>query len=473
MCCQQAGLIVHDSDDDYVKFDVIADGDQARFELRSETGDVVAQPETSEWLPYAEDDTYHLRLTKTGDTYTAAFRVTGGEWNEFDTPVTNTAVAGAPVGLFALGIFQDAPIYASFEDFAITCDETDPGAPVVQGFADPANGSAPLEVQFTATGQDPDGGPLIYRWDFGDGSSAVRPDPVRTYTEPGAYEATVTVTDEDGKTASDTVPVTVSEPVNLPPQVQLAADPASGRGPLEVHFEAVGSDPEGGPLTYEWDFGDGGGGFGAVVDHTYVDTGTYTAVVTATDAGGESARDEIEIEVEDPPANQPPTVRALADPRSGPAPLRVRLSAAPMDVEDGTDLLVVWDFGDGGRGAGEALWHTYTAPGTYTATVTVTDRGGATASATVPITVTGAGGGGTGGQSLPPVQQRGAGDVAGEGETRARRIAAGDSRRLVLRLDRSERRRLRGARRVRATLVTTIRTADGERTVRRRILLRR
>ena len=27
-CCQQAGLIVHDSDDDYVKFDVIADGDQ-------------------------------------------------------------------------------------------------------------------------------------------------------------------------------------------------------------------------------------------------------------------------------------------------------------------------------------------------------------------------------------------------------------------------------------------------------------
>ncbi|HWM07980.1 MAG TPA: PKD domain-containing protein [Solirubrobacteraceae bacterium] len=516
MCCQQAGLIVHESDDDYVKFDVIADGDRARFELRSETGDVVAQPETSEWLPYPEDDTYQLRLTKTGNTYTAAFRVTGGEWNEFDAPVTNTAVAGAPVGLFALGIFQDAPIYASFEAFDITGD-VDPGAPRVQGFAEPANGEAPLEVQFTATAQDPDGGDLMYRWDFDDGgSSAVRPDPVHTYDEPGTYEATVTVTDDEGDTASDTVPVTVLPPGNEPPTVQIAADPVSGGAPLDVHFEAVGRDPEGDQITYEWDFGDGGGAFGAVADHRYEAAGTYTATVTATDSAGESATDEVEIEVEDPPANQPPTVRALADPHTGTAPLRVRLSAAPNDVEDGTDLLVVWEFGDGGQGGGDSLWHTYTAPGTYTAKVTVTDRGGASASATVPITVTAA----RGGQSSPPpaVQPPEEGvDVAGGREERAaavrvtkrhklarvvrrglrytvacdvacrvssvlrsadrrigraatRRIAAGDSRRLVLRLDRS---RVRGATRVRATLVTTIRTAAGKHVVRTKVILRR
>jgi hypothetical protein len=199
----------------------------------------------------------------------------------------------------------------------------------------------------------------------------------------------------------------------------------------------------------------------------------------------------------------------------GAAPLRVRLSAAPMDVEDGTDLLVVWDFGDGSQGGGEAVWHTYTAPGTYTAKVTVTDRGNASASATVPITVTG----GAGGQALPPVQQPDQGDVAGERDTRAaavrvtrrhklarvvrsglrytvacevacrvssvlrssdrrigraavRRIAAGDSRRLVLRLDRSARRRLGAARRVRATLVTTIRTAAGTHVVRTKVVLR-
>jgi PKD repeat protein len=432
--------------------------------------------------------------------------------------VTNTAVAGAPIGLFALGIFQDEPIYAAFQGFDVSGGETEPGAPVVQGFADPANGSAPLRVQFSATGQDPDGGTLRYRWDFGDRSSALRADPIHTYTKPGAYEATVTVTDEDGKTASDTVPVTVTARANRPPRVEVAADPASGGAPLDVHFESAGSDPDGGPLTYEWDFGDGGGGFGAVVDHTYGTAGTYTAEVTATDASGASASDTVEIEVEDPPANQPPTVRALADPKTGAAPLRVRLSAAPMDVEDGTDLLVVWDFGDGGQGAGEARWHTYTAPGTYTAKVTVTDRGNASASATVPITVTG----GAGGQALPPVEQPGRGDVAGESETRAaavrvprrhklarvvrsglrytvaceiacrvssvlrssdrrigrsatRRIAAGDLRRVVLRLDRSARRRLGAARRVRvrATLVTTIRTAAGRDVVRTKMVLRR
>ena len=502
MCCQQAGLIVHESDDNYVKFDVIADGDRARFELRSETGDVVAQPETSEWLPYPEDDTYQLRLIKTGDTYNAAFRVTGGEWNTFDTPVTNTAVSGAPVGLFALGIFQDEPIYASFQSFDITGDAV-PGAPEVQGFADPISGDAPLEVQFSTAAIDRDGEIVRYRWDFDDGSGSFEPDPVHIFRQPGVYEATVTVTDDDGKTASDTVAVTVTAPANLPPRVDAVADPASGPGPLRVELEAVGSDPEGGQLTYQWDFGDGGGQFGRVVEHTYEAAGEYTATVTARDSGGATGTATVEITVEDPPANQPPTVSALADPRSGPAPLRVRLTSAARDVEDGTNLLVVWDFGDGGQGGGEAVWHTYTMAGTYQAKVTVTDTGGATATATVPITVTG----------LAP--QRSAGDVAGEGESRAvvrvtrshklarvvrrglrytvacetacrvtsvlrsadrrlgrltSRIAAGDSRQLVLRLNR---RAVGDRRSIRARLVITIRDAAGTRVVRRTVVLRR
>jgi hypothetical protein len=237
--------------------------------------------------------------------------------------------------------------------------------------------------------------------------------------------------------------------------------------------------------------------------------------VTATDPSGASGTAEIEIEVEDPPANQPPSVRALADPPSGTAPLRVRLTAAATDVEDGSDVLLVWDFGDGGRGAGEGVWHTYAAPGVYDATVTATDRGGATGTATVRVTVTG-----SGGVQQQPLPGNGSqGDVAGEAESlpgvrigrrhslgrvvrrglrytvscfeacrvtavlmkgdrrlgrlATRRIAAGDARRLVLRLDRSDRLRLRSSRRVTATLVTTIRTAELTRIVRKRVVLRR
>ena len=59
------------------------------------------------------------------------------------------------------------------------------------------------------------------------------------------------------------------------------------------------------------------------------------------------------------------------------------------------------------------------------------------------------------------------------GRLGSRRVAAGDTRRLVLRLDRSGRARLRVARRLRATLVTTIRSAGETRVVRKKVLLRR
>ena len=49
----------------------------------------------------------------------------------------------------------------------------------------------------------------------------------------------------------------------------------------------------------------------------------------------------------------------------------------------------MWDFGDGAKGAGPSISHTYRTPGTYTATVTVTDPGGATATASIQVTVSG------------------------------------------------------------------------------------
>ena len=94
--------------------------------------------------------------------------------------------------------------------------------------------------------------------------------------------------------------------------------------------------------------------------------------------------------VEDPPGNRPPTVSAAANPNSGKAPLRVRFTSAATDP-DGDQLVTTWAFGDGTQGAGRAVTHTYTTPGTYDARVTVRDAGGLTATATVRVTVTGAG----------------------------------------------------------------------------------
>jgi PKD repeat protein len=39
-------------------------------------------------------------------------------------------------------------------------------------------------------------------------------------------------------------------------------------------------------VTYTWDFGDGETGGGAVVTHTYLAPGAYTATVTASNSAG-------------------------------------------------------------------------------------------------------------------------------------------------------------------------------------------
>ena len=73
-------------------------------------------------------------------------------------------------------------------------------------------GIAPLDVVFDGSGSfDPDGQITSYVWDFGDGTGAVGPTATHVYTQPGDYEATLTVIDNDGAVTSDTVVVSVYE----------------------------------------------------------------------------------------------------------------------------------------------------------------------------------------------------------------------------------------------------------------------
>lgn len=71
----------------------------------------------------------------------------------------------------------------------------------------------------------------------------------------------------------------------LPPVAVATASTTSGKAPLAVRFRARGSyDPEGGSLTYRWDFGDSSAvSTAANPRHTYRVAGSYTAVLTVTD----------------------------------------------------------------------------------------------------------------------------------------------------------------------------------------------
>jgi glucose/arabinose dehydrogenase len=83
---------------------------------------------------------------------------------------------------------------------------------------------------------------------------------------------------------------------NQAPNAVIQATPLSGPAPLTVTFSSVGSsDPDGDPITYSWNFGDGGTSTQANPSHTYGSTGTFIAVLTVTDSKAAFSKAQVSI----------------------------------------------------------------------------------------------------------------------------------------------------------------------------------
>jgi PKD repeat protein len=86
--------------------------------------------------------------------------------------------------------------------------------------------------------------------------------------------------------------------LNTPPVASAAATPLTGAAPLEVTFDATGSqDLDGEIVSYQWAFGDGATDTGITATHTYASEGAHTATLTVTDDKGATNSDQVTITV--------------------------------------------------------------------------------------------------------------------------------------------------------------------------------
>jgi len=161
-------------------------------------------------------------------------------------------------------------------------------APVVVTSPSPASGDAPLTIQFDGSASLDEWGIASYEWDF-DALNGVQVDATgsvaqHTYEVAGTFYATLVVTDNSGLTNAKTVQVIVGEP----PVATVSAAPAADAAPLTVQFTCDAFDPDGGQLTYAWDF-EGVGQVDSTIanpQYTYSEVAGYSPTVAVTDDEG-------------------------------------------------------------------------------------------------------------------------------------------------------------------------------------------
>lgn len=109
-----------------------------------------------------------------------------------------------------LGVMDDGGQVATAEVRVHVTNRT----PTVSITASPTSGTAPLQVRFGATVTDePDMArppALRYAWDFGNGTTSTEAAPTHTYATAGTWTVRLTVTDDQGATATTSTTVTSS-----------------------------------------------------------------------------------------------------------------------------------------------------------------------------------------------------------------------------------------------------------------------
>ncbi len=273
-------------------------------------------------------------------------------------------------------------------------------------------------VELSAVANDEDGSIASYRWAQTSGQSVEIDDadtanasflaPEVALNQKITLSFDVTVIDNNGSIATDSIDVEVSGPSNLAPNVNAGSDLTINQG--NTVDLIVLADDDDGIASYSWTQTDGDT---VIINNAETNNANFTAPtlvfgddaiklsfeITVTDNEGTTSTDAILVTVNPPdtaPVNQPPRVNA-GNNRSVNSNTTIRMSALASDT-DGSVVSYRWTQISGRPGSFNRTGTTnvnFTTPTVnvgeanqrLTLRVTVTDDDGATSTDTVNVTV--------------------------------------------------------------------------------------
>lgn len=229
-------------------------------------------------------------------------------------------------------------------------------APTVNFNADNTSICAGESIQFNSGGST---NVSSYAWTFegGNPTTSNQANPTVTYSSPGSYTVTLTVSNSAGEitlTKEDFIQV------GALPFALFEAQQLDNQTIIQFTNTSTNA------TSYQWTFGDGATSTMAAPNHDFGVEGTYNVTLIASNECGLATYSQEVTVVLDPSAG------FTSDVTAGCAPLDVQFTNQASD----NVTAYSWSFGDGGSSTLPNPTHTFLEPGSYGVTLTVSNAAG-------------------------------------------------------------------------------------------------
>ncbi len=266
--------------------------------------------------------------------------------------------------------------------------------------------AAGKNVTFTAAGSsDPNGNPLSYTWDFGDGNSTTisTVTGVHAYETAAQYTVNLTVTDQAEMVAYKSFNVKVD---GVSPTVAAKQNVTVLGTTLNVDqnkaytfnsadsYDRLNATTEAGLIaSYKWVWGDGNTttvlmGENQTVTKTWTTAGVFTMYLNVTDVANHTSSKAVTVTVKD---TVKPTVKFSVKLNGTVVTSAKEFQNLTFDASASSDASGIasyfWDFGDGTNSTLASPVHSYSEIKTFTVKLTLTDNAGNVANTTYSLKV--------------------------------------------------------------------------------------